>query len=117
MDHKDGIRVLAKLDGENVVRELVSTALALWNGMSTLHTAYAAAAADHPGEVPVVELEDVKQIKNSLGNVSFEPVFQIVDWAPRPDGMPVTAAPRSQPQQKPKAPARAGADMDDEIPF
>jgi hypothetical protein len=115
-DHKEGVRLLAKLDGEDVVRELLSTALALWNGMNALHDAYIAAAPDHAGEVPVVELADVKQVKNALGNISYEPEFEIVDWTPRPPDMPATAAPQPQPKPQPNAKPKRD-NMNDEIPF
>ena len=116
-DYREGLRILAMVDGEDVVRELLSTALALWRGMDALHTACLAAAADHPGALPVCELVNTREVKNTHGNISFEPVLQIVGWLPRTN-MPATAAPRSQPQPKPKPkPKPKRGDMDDEIPF
>jgi hypothetical protein len=117
-DHKQGLRVLAVLEGETAARELTSTAIALWAGMDALHDAYLAAAPDHPNELPVVELAGVHEVKNKGGGVSHQPTFRIVGWTTRPPGMPATAAPRSQAQPKVKAKAKPKrGDMDDEIPF
>src|SRR5262245_56307885 len=117
-DHKQGLRVLAMLDGETIVRELMSTAIALWVGMDELHDAFLAAAPDHPDELPVVELVDAHENKNQSGGVSYQPEFRIIDWVPRPPDMPATAALRSPPRPQPKAKAKPKrGDMDDAIPF
>jgi hypothetical protein len=43
------------------VRELMSTARALWDGIDALHDDYLKAASDHEGELPVVVLSEVRQ--------------------------------------------------------
>ena len=147
-DHKEGVRVILKmadsLGGD--VRELMSTARGLWNAVDTLHDRYLAAAASHPGELPVVTLGNVREVKTGAGT-TFVPVFNIVDWVPRPPeltGDPrdrnkaqrelplaAKAAPAAPPKPKPTVgtvragPRRAPAprpvsvaeDMDDDIPF
>lgn len=83
-DHKEGVRVILKmadsLGGD--VRELMSTARGLWNAVDTLHDRYLAAVASHPGELPVVTLGNVREVKTGAGT-TFVPVFNIVDWVPR----------------------------------
>jgi hypothetical protein len=114
-DHKQGLRVLVKLPADDAgPRELMSTAIALWAGMDVLHDQFLASAKDHPGEVPIVEFVDTREIKNQSGGISHEPIFKIADWTPRPADLPESPAPRSQP--KPKLVAKR-TDLDDEIPF
>jgi hypothetical protein len=113
-NYKQGLRVLVKID-DDVVRELMSTAVALWSGMDVLHDDFLAAAKEHAGELPIVELVDTREIKNAGGGISHEPIFRIVDWVPRPADMPETAAPRSQSKPKPKPVSQS--DLDDEVPF
>ena len=84
-DHKEGVRVILKmadhLGGD--VRELMSTARGLWNAVDTLHDRYLAAVASHPDELPVVTLGNVREVKTGAGT-TFVPVFNVVDWVPRP---------------------------------
>jgi hypothetical protein len=143
-DHKEGVRIVLKmadhLGGD--VRELMSTARGLWNAVDTLHDRYLAAVASHPGELPVVTLANVREVKTAAGT-TFVPVFNIVDWVPR--GLELTgdphkaqgelplaakAAPAAAPPKPTVGKARPGRrltpapqpvsvadDMDDEIPF
>lgn len=127
------------------VRELMSTARGLWNAVDTLHDRYLAAVASHPGELPVVTLGNVREVKTGAGT-TFVPVFNIVDWVPRPPELTGDPRDRNKAQRelplaakaapappKPKptvgtvraGPRRAPAprpvsvaeDMDDDIPF
>jgi hypothetical protein len=116
-DFKEGIRVLVKMDtslGGNV-RELMSTAVALWNAMDALHDAYLASADQHPGALPVVDLAETTETKTSAGT-SVAPVFKIVGWIPRPPDLPIALA-GSTTKQKQKVKASRSADFDDPIPF
>jgi hypothetical protein len=132
-DHKEGLRVLVKITGDEVgVRELLSTSLGLCVGLDELHDAFLEHADDHPDEVPVVRLADVIKNQTKQG-VSVQPVFEIVGWRSRPKDLPATAAPLSrQASPKPaeggdfeetafgtagKSAAKKRGDMDDEIPF
>jgi hypothetical protein len=84
-DHKEGVRIILKmadtLGGD--VRELMSTARGLWNAVDTLHDRYLAAVVGHSGELPVVTLDKVREVKTGAGT-TFVPVFNIADWVPRP---------------------------------
>jgi hypothetical protein len=148
-DHKEGVRVILKmadsLGGD--VRELMSTACGLWNAIDTLHDRYLAAVASHSGELPVVTLGTVREVKTGAGT-TFVPAFNIVDWVPRPGELtgdlharnkaqaelplaakapPTAQAPAAPPKptvgtvrpvRRPVAqPVSIADDMDDEIPF
>jgi hypothetical protein len=129
-DHKEGVRVVLKMAGHlgGDVRELMSTARGLWNAIDTLHEQYLASAAKHAGEVPVVTLEDVREVKTA-GGATFVPTFKIADWIPRPPELagavqarPAEAQlvmPLPQPglRKSRRVPAAASADIEDEIPF
>jgi hypothetical protein len=117
-DYREGLRVLVKMDQSlgGDVRELLSTAAALWNAMDKLHDAYLAGVTEHPGALPVCDLASVTETKNASGS-AFEPVFKIVGWLPRPPDLPLVETARPAAPPKPKAGKAAGADMDDAIPF
>lgn len=109
-EHKEGVRVLLKMSAAlgGDVRELMSTAHALWNAIDTLHDQYLAMVDKHPGKLPVVTLDGVRETKNASGT-AFVPVFKIVDWIPRPpdlvDTPPagIAGAQRTLPLAAPKA--------------
>jgi len=110
---REGLRVLMKMSPQlgGDVRELLSTARALWAGLDTLHDEYLAAAADHPGEVPEVVLAETRQVKSGSGT-AFVPVFEVVDWLPRPADLLAGPPPRSA-----RAGKQAELDLDQSIPF
>jgi hypothetical protein len=83
----------------------------LWAGLDTLHDEYLAAAADHPGEVPEVVLAETRQVKSGSGT-AFVPVFEVVDWLPRPADLLAGPPPRSA-----RAGKQAELDLDQSIPF
>jgi hypothetical protein len=119
-DYKEGIRLVVKMPPElgGDVRELQSTAVAMWNAVDAVHTAFVNQAKDYPGQLPVVELTDIIESKTPNGT-SFTPVLEIASWVPRPVDMPKHAAANCGPR-KPARPAQAGDDfgnMDTEIPF
>ena len=111
-DHKEGLRIVVKMDDAlgGDVRELMSTAVALWNATDDLHDKYLTGVADHPGELPVVTLTGTREMKTQSGT-SFVPIFAIADWVPRPAELPATGIPTGQPMKastaaKPAAPSR-----------
>jgi hypothetical protein len=120
-DFKEGIRILVKMDaslGGNV-RELMSTAVALWNAMDALHDAYLAGTRQHLGALPVVDLDRVTETRTS-GGASVAPIFKIVGWIPRPPDLPLTEMAKPAPKQKlkarPKPTTSLRDDLIDEIP-
>jgi hypothetical protein len=119
-EYKEGLRVLVKMDASlgGDVRELMSTAVALWNALDDLHDAYLAGSADHPDALPVVDLDTVVETR-TMNGTSFTPVFKIVGWTPRPPDLPKTVVAKPAPTAataRPKA-RPVSTDMDDTIPF
>ena len=119
--HKEGFRLLVKMSQElgGEVRELLSTARGLWNAIDALHDSYLAAAPDHPGELPTVDLADVKEKSTAVGT-TFVPVFRITGWAPRPPDLAsdlVTQQRASVTQTTNIKAALSPAELDDEVPF
>ena len=115
-DWREGARILMKMDAsiDGSVRELMSTALALWNGLDALHDAYLADVGKHPGALPVVDLDHAVETKTANGP-SFTPVFKIVGWLPRPDDLPAEMAKSAKPKPRATAKPTADADLDDPI--
>jgi hypothetical protein len=105
---KEGLRLLVKMD-DGVVRELLSTALAFWNGIDALHNAYIAGLVDHPGELPVVTLEGTRENRTANGT-SYVPVFAIVGYVARPPELPLAGIPMRTAPTKP-APTTTGIPM------
>jgi hypothetical protein len=112
-DHKEGLRLVVKFAGDEP-REFLSTAVAAWGAIDSVHTAFEKQRKENAGKVPVLKLTDVIETK-SANNTSFIPVFVIDHWVIRPSDLPAPAG------GKPAKPVRTGAakhaDMDDEIAF
>jgi hypothetical protein len=89
-DHKEGIRLIVKMDGMlgGDVREFLSTSLAVWNSISELHDKYLDGVAEHSFELPVVDL-----VESRKSEKAYTPVFQITSWVPRPDDLPSDGIP------------------------
>ena len=120
-DHKQGFRLLVKMPSElgGDVREFMSTAVATWNAIDALHTAYESQADKHPDQLPTVKLTEVIETRSANGT-SFTPVFEIDGWVARPVDMPrgQGAATNGGTERKPAKPARRGRDdFDQDIPF
>jgi hypothetical protein len=108
-DHRQGVRIIVRIEGDDAgPREILSTAAAFWNGLDALHDAYLAGVEEHPEQLPVVMMASVQVVDTDKGQ-SCTPVFEIVEWVPRPSDMPRLLPPRPQPEHKP--------DMSDAIPF
>jgi hypothetical protein len=115
-DHKEGLRLIVKIPGDDAgPREFISTAYAVWRGID-LHDQYLAAAESTKGLLPVVVLSDVKVVE-SVNGTSHEPIFSIVDWVPRPSDLPEKGIAPAEPKPKKPKPADKRGDMDDVIPF
>jgi hypothetical protein len=97
------------------VREMAGNSGAMITGMNELHTQYEAAQEARQGMLPLVKLVNVIPVKVGRSE-NFQPVFQIVQWVPRPDALlgartvppPSGAVPAAQPvQAAPVAPTPA----------
>ena len=114
--HKQVFRLLVKL-GKSAggdVRELASQAKAVIGSVDALHTAYEAGLKDNPGKLPVVSMTGSTPIKSSgsgMTSVNYAPVFEIIGWQPRPDGLgglkPADAHPATESLPKTGAAATA----------
>jgi hypothetical protein len=83
--HREGFRVRVKLSngaGDDV-RELSSTAVALWNALDELHDEYLEDAKKHRNKLPVVSIAETKRVTTAAGS-NYAPVFEITKWVPRP---------------------------------
>lgn len=127
---KQGARVMIKLHADcgGDVREITSNAAAFLKGLDDLHSAYEAGKAANAGKLPVVVLQTTMPITSGSGekkSTNYQPVFEIVGWAPRPaDLLHVAKEPAqasapsitppstgSTPVPPPQAAAPAGADL------
>jgi hypothetical protein len=113
-DHKQGFRVIVKLDGDQP-REFMSTAAATWYALDTLHEAFCNQRKKHPGKVAKVKLTDVIETRTG-STTTFAPVFQLAEFVARPPDLPMPA-PGTNPRQPAKPAPAAGGDLNDEIPF
>jgi hypothetical protein len=113
--YREGFRLLVKMDKTlgGQLREFMSTSLTAWNGISALHDAYLAEVGQYPGQLPIVVLSDVIE-RRYLSATSFEPVFIITGWVPRPEEFgPVRGLTPKRPEPQTQ---QQGID-DDMIPF
>ncbi|MCA0318210.1 MAG: hypothetical protein LCH88_09090 [Proteobacteria bacterium] len=118
--HKMGFRVMVKL-GPNCggdVREFTASAASVIDAMNTLHDAYLAEREE--GKLPVVRIARVVAEKSKHGT-NYAPVFEIVQWVPRPKDLvyapragsrPAAGAGNSAPAQQQPAPSTGSRQVD-----
>jgi hypothetical protein len=71
--------------------------------IDALHDAYLAAVDANPGKLPLVALDDIREVDNPSGT-SFEPVFEIIDWVPRPTELPADGIAAQKKKKSPPDP-------------
>lgn len=123
-DYKQGVRIMMKLgkDCGADVREMATVAKVGLKGLDDLHTAYEAAREQHPGQLPVVVLKDTLAVTSEgqgQKSTNYQPVFEIVAWAPRPSDLvfkpkaraaqAASAGGAAQPASSGKAPPSTGS--------
>lgn len=89
---KQGARVMMKLHAScgGDVREMSGNAASFLRGFDELHTAYEAGKAANAGKLPVVILKTAQPVTTGQGakkSTNYQPVFEIVGWAPRPNDL------------------------------
>jgi hypothetical protein len=108
---KQGARIMMKLHAScgGDVRECSSNATAFLKGIDDLHTDYEAQKAANAGKLPIVALKTTQPITSGQGqkkSTNYQPVFEIIGWAPRPvdlvhiakgQAAPQTASPATAP--------------------
>ena len=114
-DHKQGVRFRMKLSkgcaGEgDQIRELSGASNAFLNGMLTLYSQFKAERAKYPGHLPVIKLASTMPVASGRSSTSYQPTWQIVDWAPRPADLKNEI---SQPAMTPVAPLPEPMTADD----
>lgn len=92
--HRQGVRLMLKLGrdcgGDTPVREIASVAKAALRGFDELHTTYQTGVKQNPGKLPVVKLKTTIPITSGSGaqkSTNYQPVFEIVQWVPRPQDL------------------------------
>ncbi len=85
---KEGFRLKLKLTNGagNDVRELASTAVALWNAVDEVHDVYLEDAPRHKNKLPVIGIAETKQVRTAAGTI-YAPVFEITSWVSRPSDL------------------------------
>ena len=86
---KQGARFMMKLHSScgGDVREISGNAASFLKGVDDLHTAYEAGKQNNAGKLPIVTLKTTIPITSGQGqkkSTNYQPVFEIVGWAPRP---------------------------------
>lgn len=89
---KQGVRFMLKLHSScgGDVREMTGNAASFLRGFDELHTAYEGQKAANPGKLPIVSLVSTQPVTTGQGakkSTNYQPVFEIVGWAPRPNDL------------------------------
>ncbi len=91
-DWKQGVRFMLKLHAScgGDIRECTSNAASFLRGFDDLHTAYEAGKKANAGKLPIVSLVSTQPVTSGQGakkSTNYQPVFEIVGWAPRPNDL------------------------------
>jgi hypothetical protein len=135
-EHKEGLRLIVKLDKANggALHKFISTAPGVWDEVDKLHIEYVKGAEKHPNAVPLIGVDEAREVPGRLANSTvFVPVLEFLGWTPRPDDLPESGIPFAYRNKKydkngnAVTPSAASTplfdrkkpkdDMDDEIPF
>lgn len=89
---KQGVRVMMKLHAGcgGDIRETSSNAAAFLKGIDELHTTYEAQKGANAGKLPIVTLKTTIPVTSGSGDkksTNYQPVFEIVGWAARPNDL------------------------------
>lgn len=107
--YKQGFRMTVKLGAEcgGDVREFSSCAKVVIKGLDLLHEAYGVGEKLNQGKLPVVVLKDTIPVtsEGKQKSTNYQPVFEIVGWAPRPKDL--IAQPRSRSALAPAVPVHS----------
>lgn len=89
---KQGVRVMMKLHQTcgGDIRETSSNAAAFLKGIDELHTAYESQRGAQAGKLPIITLKTTIPVTSGSGDkksTNYQPVFEIIGWAPRPNDL------------------------------
>lgn len=113
-DHKQGVRFMMKLSAQcgGDVREISNSSMAFLRGVDELHNAYEAGKATNAGKLPVVSLKTTVGVESGTGknkSTNYQPVFEIVGWAPRPADLIFKPKGRTSPTANGNTPPATGS--------
>lgn len=94
-NHAQGVRFMMKLAKDTAgdgaaIREVAGTSAVFRMGIDELHDAYSAQKAANAGKLPIVTLRSTLPVTSGSGakkSTNYQPVFEIVGWAARPDDL------------------------------
>jgi hypothetical protein len=97
-NHKNGLRVMLKLDkacgGEHRIREVAGTAKAFLGGVEQIFAEYVRHKKEHPGQLPAISLVSTMPVTTGSGakqSTNYRPLFRIDGWVARPGDLVPTA--------------------------
>ncbi|MGB0854890.1 MAG: hypothetical protein ACPGSI_16460 [Pikeienuella sp.] len=98
--HKEGFRMRVKLgkDCGGDVREFASTAGVVISALGPIEQAYNEAPEKSQGQLPIIRLAGCLPIQSKHGT-NYQPQFEIIGWADRPEDLTATEAAPAQEQQ------------------
>ena len=110
--HKMGVRLMLKLSGDcgGDVREFATNASVSLRGLDRLHDEFLAKREE--GKLPIVRLKETIPVTTGQGSqksTNWEPSFEIIGWAARPDDLQPTRARENASLKNPAAPPATGA--------
>lgn len=93
--HAQGVRFMCKLAASSAgdgapIRECAATAAVFRMGIDELHNAYEQQKGANPGKLPIVSLKTTIPVTSGQGakkSTNYQPVFEIVGWAARPEDL------------------------------
>lgn len=109
--HNQGVRFMMKLSKDAAgdgapIRELAGTSAVFRMGIDELHNAYEAAKAANVGKLPIVALKTTLPVTSGQGakkSTNYQPVFEIVGWAARPEDLVFVPKARTKQTAQPAA--------------
>jgi hypothetical protein len=113
--HLQGVRFMLKLSKDSAgtgesIRECAATSAAFRSGIDELHDAYEAQKGANAGKLPIVALKTTVPVTSGQGakkSTNYQPSFEIVGWAPRPDDL--VFVPKARTQQVAQQPSPSAA--------
>jgi hypothetical protein len=109
-NHNQGVRFMLKLAKDAAgdaaaIREIAGTSAAFRMGIDELHDAYTAQKAANAGKLPIVTLKSTLPVTSGQGtkkSTNYQPVFEIVGWAARPEDLVFVPKARGHQTEVPK---------------
>jgi hypothetical protein len=119
-NYRKGFRATVKVSdkvagGKPSVREFASNSFVTKRAFDGLFDQWFAQRADHPDQLPVVQVKNYEEIAGKHG-ANFAPLFTLIKWVDRPADMQTVSAHVTEVPDAPEVIVDLG-DLEDEIPF